>query len=443
MKRFLLLATLFMVFNTVNAQQEANYKFPSVVIDPSLITNVRPQGLNNPKAFKTQSTVETWYNFSASLDDYRGGALTGFSPPLFLDNTVKYVTKDKNGNTIADSIRYNSLGASFNPAEDLFDADQDGATATLSRWNTWSCDSFAIPYWYHREVDTVAGQAVVDTLIIQAFDKSEHWYNQISGDTIFKFATVEYDINTNLAKTGVGLPKQTIKYELTAKDTITYGQGKGFGIQNFALNGFKMGASSNICVVYTFKSGLAHNSGDTIASFVDGVTATKKLNYFRGYILVDNPSPSQYHNVTHNNGLLINYQQVKNPNWIMSPTRTARYLSGSGWLSPQYPSVYFHIKSDNVGINENNKINGYALGGAYPNPSNGNVTIEFALGKAGTTQIDVYNSVGQKVSTVASGNFAVGNNQVTFNTENFKAGVYLYTINANGFKQTKSFVVAK
>jgi hypothetical protein len=99
--------------------------------------------------------------------------------------------------------------------------------------------------------------------------------------------------------------------------------------------------------------------------------------------------------------------------------------------------TYYNLSAKDI----NNQ--GYGLGNVYPNPvkSGSDIKIEFALGKGENVNIQLFNVLGSKVADVASGKFAAGENNVTFNTSNLAPGVYVYTISAGAFKASKKFTV--
>ena len=73
----------------------------------------------------------------------------------------------------------------------------------------------------------------------------------------------------------------------------------------------------------------------------------------------------------------------------------------------------------------------YALEQNYPNPFNP------------TTQIEVYNIVGQRVEIVLNKWLQAGNHEVEFNAANQSSGVYFYRIEAGEFQDVKKMILLK
>ncbi len=90
----------------------------------------------------------------------------------------------------------------------------------------------------------------------------------------------------------------------------------------------------------------------------------------------------------------------------------------------------------------------FSLEQNYPNPFNPVTKIKFALPAESKVSLNIYNVVGQKVGSIARGNFKPGVHEVEFNASSLSSGVYFYTINAEGidgekFTGTKKLMVLK
>lgn len=84
----------------------------------------------------------------------------------------------------------------------------------------------------------------------------------------------------------------------------------------------------------------------------------------------------------------------------------------------------------------------------YPNPFNPTTTIEFGISEDAHVSIIVFNSLGQKVSTLVDGFRSKGNYSATWNgtDENGKAlsgGIYFYKMTAGSFVEVRKMVLAK
>ncbi|MBK6878608.1 MAG: T9SS type A sorting domain-containing protein [Ignavibacteria bacterium] len=85
----------------------------------------------------------------------------------------------------------------------------------------------------------------------------------------------------------------------------------------------------------------------------------------------------------------------------------------------------------------------FILGQNYPNPFNPTTTITFSLPKASDVSLTIYNSLGQRVETLASSYYSAGTYKVTFNATNLSSGVYYYRLVSNDIQMTKSMVILK
>ena len=85
----------------------------------------------------------------------------------------------------------------------------------------------------------------------------------------------------------------------------------------------------------------------------------------------------------------------------------------------------------------------YDLEQNYPNPFNPSTIIKFSLPKQTQLKLNLYNILGELVSTISDGLFEAGYHQVTFNAENLTSGVYIYRLESNEIVQTKKMMYLK
>jgi len=79
----------------------------------------------------------------------------------------------------------------------------------------------------------------------------------------------------------------------------------------------------------------------------------------------------------------------------------------------------------------------------YPNPFNPGTTIGFSLPKASQLKINIYNMIGELVTTLAEGTYEQGYHSVTFNAANIPSGTYVYRLESSDFVQVKKMVLIK
>ncbi len=80
----------------------------------------------------------------------------------------------------------------------------------------------------------------------------------------------------------------------------------------------------------------------------------------------------------------------------------------------------------------------------YPNPFNPITAISYQLSAAGKVQLNVYNTLGQKVATLVNKKQAAGIHKVQWNAGGFASGVYYYRLETEqGFVQARKLILLK
>ncbi len=85
----------------------------------------------------------------------------------------------------------------------------------------------------------------------------------------------------------------------------------------------------------------------------------------------------------------------------------------------------------------------YALAQNYPNPFNPQTTITFGLPEQAHITLEVFNLLGQRISTLVDGIRAAGTHTVVFDAQDLPGGVYIYRIKTPGFEQSRQLVLLK
>jgi hypothetical protein len=94
------------------------------------------------------------------------------------------------------------------------------------------------------------------------------------------------------------------------------------------------------------------------------------------------------------------------------------------------------------GISEGSPAS-FSLGQNYPNPFNPSTTIRYAIPQGSTVTLTVYNTLGEKVSTLVEGVQEAGYHDVKFDATGLASGVYFYRIQAGDFVQSRKLVLLK
>ncbi|MFH2047877.1 MAG: T9SS type A sorting domain-containing protein, partial [bacterium] len=90
----------------------------------------------------------------------------------------------------------------------------------------------------------------------------------------------------------------------------------------------------------------------------------------------------------------------------------------------------------------------YSLSQNYPNPFNPTTTIEFSLPTAGQAKIEVYNILGELVTTPFDGFAGAGENSIVWDGtnssgQNVSSGIYFYRLTADEYTETRKMTLLK
>ena len=146
----------------------------------------------------------------------------------------------------------------------------------------------------------------------------------------------------------------------------------------------------------------------------------------------------------YNNGININAQQRYSDLIFPGQTQTSfpsTYLSFSQWKAPVYPYVEFNISWIET-LSINHVANDIRVQ-LYPSPatSTQDMNLDMTIDGKKNINIDVYDLLGHKLSSVASGTFNSGKHTFPISTANLSAGIYICNIVADGAVKTIKFEV--
>jgi photosystem II stability/assembly factor-like uncharacterized protein len=100
-------------------------------------------------------------------------------------------------------------------------------------------------------------------------------------------------------------------------------------------------------------------------------------------------------------------------------------------------------ESEIVNVEVNSQPKEYSLSQNYPNPFNPSTTIEYSIPESGNVKLVVYNSLGEKVSTLVNEHKDPGTYKIIFNAADFPSGIYYYQIKAGNLVETKKMILLK
>lgn len=96
------------------------------------------------------------------------------------------------------------------------------------------------------------------------------------------------------------------------------------------------------------------------------------------------------------------------------------------------------VFSENLLIPEN-----ITLHQNYPNPFNPTTKINVELKEAAFVSLEIFNSLGQKVSVLLNDQLSAGRHNISFDGSSLVTGIYLYRLQANGVTITKKMLLLK
>lgn len=79
----------------------------------------------------------------------------------------------------------------------------------------------------------------------------------------------------------------------------------------------------------------------------------------------------------------------------------------------------------------------------YPNPFNPSTIISYSIPKASLVSIEVFNLLGQKVSTLVSEKQSIGSYNINFDASELTSGIYIYQLKAGAYIQTRKMLLIK
>ncbi|NWG28791.1 MAG: T9SS type A sorting domain-containing protein [Ignavibacteriaceae bacterium] len=87
--------------------------------------------------------------------------------------------------------------------------------------------------------------------------------------------------------------------------------------------------------------------------------------------------------------------------------------------------------------------NDYQLEQNYPNPFNPSTTIQFSIPEQSFITLEIFNALGEKVSSLVSEELNAGTYKYEWKAGNLSSGVYYYKLIANDFSQTKKLILLR
>ena len=94
-------------------------------------------------------------------------------------------------------------------------------------------------------------------------------------------------------------------------------------------------------------------------------------------------------------------------------------------------------------ISENIIPDTYNIVSVYPNPFNPETTIEFSVSNEADISLVIYNLYGEKVTSLADGNYQPGYYTVIWDANQYSSGIYFVNMITDNFTTTQKLVLVK
>jgi hypothetical protein len=119
--------------------------------------------------------------------------------------------------------------------------------------------------------------------------------------------------------------------------------------------------------------------------------------------------------------------------------------SGELYISSYANGQIIKVTGIPVGIKSENEhtLSKYNLYQNYPNPFNPTTTIQFALPNESFAKLEIFNSLGEKVSTLVSENLKAGTYEYEWNAKDLSSGVYFYRLNTRNYSEIKKMILMR
>jgi hypothetical protein len=122
-------------------------------------------------------------------------------------------------------------------------------------------------------------------------------------------------------------------------------------------------------------------------------------------------------------------------NNLIWPTGRGNLLRNGWWVNPG--------TGPNAVKTFNDKSLLYQLFQNYPNPFNASTQIKFYVAVPNYVNIEVYNTLGQRIKTLLKKRLNAGHHEVIFNAQDLPSGVYFYRIQAGAFQDVKKMILIR
>jgi hypothetical protein len=283
--------------------------------------------------------------------------------------------------------------------------------------------------------------------------------------TLLDYATVRYDVST-------GLEVWAARYNGPANNND---EARGVAVDAYSyvyVTGGSVGNNTN----YDFATiQYAPNGGerwtrrfnDPIANGIDKAwdieiakRPCEEIGDIPCYIFDIYVTGQSRTNATLNDYVTIDYNSKGDTKWMKrynSPNNTddipaaigkldgSDYVYVTGIGNNNYTTVLYYYYPDTYGQNGNSG-NGnleFKLTQNYPNPFNPVTEIKYSIRTDNFVELDIYNTLGEVVSTLVKDHKSAGSYTVSFDASSLPSGMYFYRIKSGDYVETRKMMLIK
>ena len=181
--------------------------------------------------------------------------------------------------------------------------------------------------------------------------------------------------------------------------------------------------------------GIRNDSLKVLELFIDGVEDNIISTFFTGDFSGDSPIYIGYYsNGFHFSGWL---DEIAIYNVALTKEQVEKHYK-NGLAGKSYCDQFTTDVENNQNIPTK-----YILNQNYPNPFNPSTTITFSIPYSGNVKLNVYNLLGEHISTLMNEFLSAGFYKIKFKNDNLPSGVYFYELQTNNFWRIKKMVLLK
>ena len=140
------------------------------------------------------------------------------------------------------------------------------------------------------------------------------------------------------------------------------------------------------------------------------------------------------------------YWDDQSSNWIVFNNASVNTETNSVTFSGSDVSNFVILTANKVTSVENEATGlptEFSVMQNYPNPFNPSTTIEFTLNEINPVELNIYNALGQKITTLISKTMQSGNYKYQFDASGYASGIYFYELKVGNINSVKKMNLLK